>query len=373
MFNLYVVQARYGDCLLLEFGTRDLPSYILVDGGPNSVYEDHLHPILKEIKQHGGSLDVVVVSHVDDDHIVGILDLVTEILYQRDNGLPGTITISELWHNTFSQTLGSDIENRFTTFLARAGNVRQSMRVADRTNRDIAKGDDLTHAVDDLDIPINSRFDPSGIVSLGITNDPIIMKNLTLWIVGPNKTNLANLRQEWLDWLEEQEERVLVRDMGEAERAAGRADTRVPNLSSIMFLAEADGKSVLMTGDGRSDHLLDGLRQAKLLKAEGTLHVNVLKLPHHGSRHNTSKEFLQVVTADQYVVSASGRYRHPSRQTLQWIAEVAKEQGRDVEIVLTNYTSAVDQLLQIYDPVEYGYSLSEMPMGEHFKVLKLVA
>jgi hypothetical protein len=38
---------------------------------------------------------------------------------------------------------------------------------------------------------------------------------------------------------------------------AAMADRSIPNLSSIMILAEADeGKKILFTGDGRGDHLL---------------------------------------------------------------------------------------------------------------------
>lgn len=371
MFNLYVVQARYGDCLILEYATAEAPRYILIDGGPQRVYTENLRPVLQGIADKGGNLDFAVLSHVDDDHVVGLLDLLAEIQRQRNSGMPETIAIGEIWHNTFSQTLGGDVEARFNAFMGAAVPVRQAMNVADRTMRDIAKGDELTHAASALGIPINQQFDPSFLVSLGLTREPVERENLRMWIVAPNQTNLQNLKQDWLDWLEEQEDRVLVRDMGESERAAMRADTRVPNLSSIMFLAKADGKSVLLTGDGRSDHLLDGLRQAGLLDSEGKLHVDVLKLPHHGSRHNISKEFLQAVTADQYVVSASGRYRHPSRQTLEWIAEVAQEQGRPVEIILTNHTTSVDQLLEGYDPNAYGYSLTEMPQGEHVIVLEL--
>jgi beta-lactamase superfamily II metal-dependent hydrolase len=371
MFNLHVVQARYGDSLILEYGAAQAPRYILIDGGPPGIYEDDLRPVLQGIADRGGSLDFMVLSHVDDDHVVGLLDLLAEIQQQRDSGAPETIGIGEIWHNTFSQTLGGEIEARFQAFMGAAAPVRGAMHAADRTMRDIAKGDALTHEADALDIPINEQFDPSYLVSLGLTNEPVDRENLRLWIVAPNRTNLQNLREEWLEWLEEQEDRVLVRSLEEAERAATRADTRVPNLSSIMFLALADGKSMLLTGDGRGDHLLEGLGQAGLLDASGRLHVDILKLPHHGSRHNISREVLQAITADRYIVSASGRYSHPSRQTLEWIAEVAREQGRQVEIAVTKRTKSVDQLLERYDTDEYGYCVTEMPHGAHALVLEL--
>ena len=37
MLNLHVVQALYGDCLLLEYGEAEQPHFLLIDGGPDAV------------------------------------------------------------------------------------------------------------------------------------------------------------------------------------------------------------------------------------------------------------------------------------------------------------------------------------------------
>ena len=37
MFNVYVVQALYGDCLLVEYGTPTKRHYLLIDGSPSGV------------------------------------------------------------------------------------------------------------------------------------------------------------------------------------------------------------------------------------------------------------------------------------------------------------------------------------------------
>ena len=42
---------------------------------------------------------------------------------------------------------------------------------------------------------------------------------------------------------------------------------------------------MLLTGDARGDDVLAGLREAGLLR-RSPLHVDVLKLPHHGSDRN---------------------------------------------------------------------------------------
>ncbi|HEX8031613.1 MAG TPA: hypothetical protein VF491_24260, partial [Vicinamibacterales bacterium] len=84
-FSLEVRRARKGDCLLLHYGTKADPRLMLIDAGPSSVYKPQLRPRLDEIRKKrkltdNDSLpvDVVMVSHIDDDHIKGIIDLTTE-------------------------------------------------------------------------------------------------------------------------------------------------------------------------------------------------------------------------------------------------------------------------------------------------------
>ena len=34
MFKVHAIQASFGDCLILEYGTAAAPKYVLIDGGP---------------------------------------------------------------------------------------------------------------------------------------------------------------------------------------------------------------------------------------------------------------------------------------------------------------------------------------------------
>ncbi|MGC9350007.1 MAG: hypothetical protein ACP5JG_17845, partial [Anaerolineae bacterium] len=154
-----------------------------------------------------------------------------------------------------------------------------------------------------------------------------------------------------------------------AERAARDMDTSVPNLSSIMLMAEAEGRRVLLTGDGRSDDLEEGLQRAGYLEPGGQLHVDVLKLPHHGSKRNMTEDFLRRITADTYVISASGYHGHPSKDTLQWVVTAARDQGRTIDIVATNSTRSLRDLVKTHDPDDYGYRLTVMPKATHEFIL----
>lgn len=371
MLRLRVVQAEHGDCFILGYGAPADPRYILIDGGPARVYERHLRGELLEIGDSGGKLDLVILSHVDDDHVNGLLDLSAELRRQRDRDDPEFIDVDALWHNTFSQTLGGDVEARLRSLMDEAGGTRSLMPSADKADRSIRQGDELTREVRALDIPINPEFAPRRLITVEDAPEPIRVVNLSLRIVGPTEENLEGLRKEWLEWLEEHERPVLARDPILAERAARAADRSIPNLSSIMFLAEADGKTILFTGDGRGDHLLEGLEEAGLLEPGGSLHVDVLKVPHHGSARNVTREIFETVTADTYLISADGKHGNPDLETLEWIVGAAREQGRSIEIVVTNATESTRRLVESRPPDEYGYQLVEVGPEEHIRTLNL--
>jgi hypothetical protein len=191
--------------------------------------------------------------------------------------------------------------------------------------------------------------------------------DLELTVVGPTRANLEALEREWEEWLAAREEAVASND----PQLLANSDRSVPNLSSIQLLARCEGRTLLLTGDGRSDHLLDGLGRAGLLDAAGRLHVDVLKLPHHGSDRNVTRTFFRRVTADRYVVSADGKHDNPDLATLIWLVEAAGEAGRRVEILCTNRTASTDKLQQEYPPGEHGYRLRFLPRHQHALAVEL--
>ena len=89
MFNIHAVQAHHGDCLLLEYGTPAQPRFLLVDGGPENTFDPFLRSVLAtKVAPNGGVLDRVILSHVDNDHVIGLLDLFAD-LKQHAAGNPG--------------------------------------------------------------------------------------------------------------------------------------------------------------------------------------------------------------------------------------------------------------------------------------------
>src|SRR5262245_13572254 len=89
IFTLEALQAQEGDCLLLHWGTPDKPRLAVIDGGPGRVYENALQPRLAEIRAKRDldmlTIDLVMVSHVDNDHIVGVKKFFRDLKSKVDN------------------------------------------------------------------------------------------------------------------------------------------------------------------------------------------------------------------------------------------------------------------------------------------------
>jgi hypothetical protein len=132
-------------------------------------------------------------------------------------------------------------------------------------------------------------------------------------VVAPTQARLEELRREW--------ESVPVRAQSGAA-AAAYLDSSAPNLSSIVVhLRSGTGKTMLLTGDARGDHILAGIEAAGLADESGNCRVDILKVPHHGSDRNLEKGFFERVSASHYVISGNGRHDNPSASTLDWIEE----------------------------------------------------
>jgi beta-lactamase superfamily II metal-dependent hydrolase len=366
--KLTVFQADKGDCLLL---TGKDGTTILVDGGMRASYLEHVAP---ELSKLNGDIDLLYVSHIDQDHIAGVLQLLNDAVEWRVFDFqtrqannpdakkpkhPRPPEIKRIWHNAFHDQVGKNNAKRVEDALAASAAVLEgSPREADLSEaafrRELATSVDEAIRVsyrvkpDQLGIPLNAEFERKLAM---VRDDPqtIALGGLSLTVIGPFPEDLRKLRKKWNGWLDEVESQAkldrihedMARDAqrletGEIEgfrdavvsRAlefAGSAPTRLgdrslvtePNLASLMLVVDEGGKTVLLTGDGAGQDILKGLERAGRLTPGGGIHVNVLKLQHHGSHHNLDEQFCKRVTADNYVICANGADDNPEKAALE--------------------------------------------------------
>ena len=68
--TIQMLPAASGDCIYLEFPDPDFR--ILIDGGYAKTYHKYLKKFLLNLTAEGKRLNLIVVTHIDDDHISGI-------------------------------------------------------------------------------------------------------------------------------------------------------------------------------------------------------------------------------------------------------------------------------------------------------------
>lgn len=335
MLVLEALRAKYGDSLLLHFGTEEKPRLAVIDGGPPGVFNDALKPRLDEIREERGlgestplDIDLMMISHIDEDHIAGLLQLMQKVKDLRDAKEPVPWRIRRFWLNSFDDILGNKDAS-----IASAASVMTPSSLGDMLQPEgslvlasVGQGRDLRNLLAALDLSGNPPF--KGMVLAG--HAPISLGNLKLTVVAPSRENLAALQDDW----DKKIKPILKKEKDDAARAeiASYVDKSVYNLSSIVVLVEAEGRRILLTGDGRGDHTLQGLAQAGLLDAQGRIEVDVLKMPHHGSVRDVDVDYLEKIRAKHFVFSADGKFDNPDLATLQLLSKARPDDGFTIHL-----------------------------------------
>jgi Metallo-beta-lactamase superfamily len=373
-----------GDCFLVESadGRR-----LLVDGGMRGSYTDHVAGELGRLAEQGQVLDLVCISHIDQDHISGILQLLDDHVawkvhrYQldekNDRHRPPKVSpppeISGIWHNAFGEQVGADPTRSEEALVAAgvllAGSDDEALFRPAEDRRELATS--VAEAIrvsrrlgpEQLGIEVNAGFDGPVRVPDGGPAPASDLGSMRITVIAPLEPQLEALRKEWDEWLQANEKALanIRRDAEEDESSFGLGAggsiqpmidqaaalatelgdinrVTVPNLASIMLLVEEGDSSMLLTGDGHASHALEGLTLAGKLTEERGIHVNVLKVQHHGSEYNLMPEFTRKVTADHYVFCADGEYANPDLRVLRAIIDsrLGDSTGADLDAVGTN-------------------------------------
>lgn len=350
IFSLDVQRARKGDCLLLHYGTREDPGLAIIDGGPGQVYRPHLKPRLGQIRQARSiapeaplAVDLLMVSHIDDDHINGILEMTRELVLARDSHRPLPLKVRSFWHNSFDDLVGNSPDELLSAVTASFGAAALSGEpdmegldpAAAMVLASVAQGFRLRDDARKLNFRLNPEFQ-GRLVMATPDSQPVDMgRGLNLMVAGPMQADLLALQKDHDAFLKARRD-----DKPAAASLAALTDNSVANLSSLVLLAEVEEKRILLTGDARGDKILKGLELTGLMKEGGTLHVDILKMPHHGSDRNVDPDFFQRITADHYVFSGNGEYGNPERSTLQMLLDVSL--GRELTVHLTYPLGEID-------------------------------
>jgi hypothetical protein len=282
-----------------------------------------------------------MVSHIDDDHINGIIELTADLIDLGEQGQPQPFEILTLWHNSFDDMLGNgDFEmfSELSEAAVSAASTSPVLRLASADDRlaavlaNVPQGRELRRNAGALSLlPANAPF--KGLVMAKDAAPVLDWDGIKMTVIHPNERRITALHKLWEKALETAKEKG---DPSVLE--AAYLDTSVANLSSIVVLLELGGKTMLLTGDARGDDIVAGLQRAGLLGEadDDSFSVDLLKVPHHGSDRNVSTRFFRQVRAKHYVISGDGGHDNPDIATLKMIADARDDNAFTLH--LTNRT-----------------------------------
>ena len=307
MLEVTALPARQGDAIWIRWGAEDDPHQMLIDMGTEEIGK-RIRSDLEALPEASRKLDLLVVSHVDRDHIGGVLTCLAEA-----DPLPG-LEIADVWFNGFTHLSGGRVtaDPSLRPMGPAQGERLASWLRKQRWNRSFDGG------------PV--QRDPSEAPKTVKLHD-----GLQLTILGPTPKRLEEFIPTWKDEVEAALEKGTLTDVSPGLRPMGSseppeleepgdletlaettnsADGSEANGSSIALLLEYKGRRVVLAGDAFSEDLVEGIEA--VAGADGRLAVDLFKLPHHGSKKNTFRDLVESVDCGQWLISTDGtQFKHP--------------------------------------------------------------
>ena len=313
--KLRCLKAEHGDAFIIEIGEAPEKHYIVVDGGPSSKY--CIDDIVEELNKLP-SIDLMVLTHFDDDHIAGLIEYVKQ-------HKSGDFPVERIWANCAKSV---------PIHISSAISYTQAETLDKLLNK---IGEEHAFVRDENINNTLPTFD------LGFCKIQILSPTPEALIVNTKKYKEVAIIAST---------RVNADCKKPLEELATNVNTHkkdgedVINRSSIAFTIEAEGKTLLMMGD--ADPWIVHAKLKELgYSEEKPMKVDVMKVSHHGSRNNTCNELLDMLDCNNYIISTNGGYGnsyHPDRESLaKVLCHPKRYKGKPVNLYFNYEQKQIEQ------------------------------
>lgn len=321
--NVYIdiLQAGYGDSIFISINKENSSFNVLVDGGLASTYYNvkerrnpmgPLRALLSHLKDKGHYIDLLICTHVDDDHIGGIRKW-----FEMD--FPTDDFVREIW-------------------------INDDVLIADRhdLNNTSAHAASIIDKLKELHIQYQNNI---------VTGFSKKYEFCSINVLAPSSAHhnvIAHDIHESLDNASSEKENNKKTFMELVHEDWNMQENTPENDASIAFELECwDGVKLLLLGDANYQDYMEGLKLFHPDKEE-KLEYNIVKLSHHGSRNNYHPDFLKRVHTPYYIVSTNGgKFKHPDKEVLAQII------CNTDSVILFNYKKRMQELIQEQDRLDF--------------------
>lgn len=377
---LKIFPAINGDAMLLNLAGFNL----LIDSGYVETYSHYIKPALAEIQASGGKLGLMVITHIDADHISGAIKFLSE---QQQAPV---ISVENIWHNSYrhlSKFISTTVLDSFNGKDVETLPAKSIIKHDEQKDKEISasQGSSLATLIQKGNYPWNRHFKQEA-VSIENETTLKLTDKISLTLLSPNNEKLEDLYKHWKKELfklgyrvdehnkpfddafefiigtEKDQRRVTNKDVSVKKvelnilaAADFPEDDRISNGSSIAFFVECDGRKVLFLADSHPSLIVSSLK--KIFKEQDfPVKFDAIKISHHGSIQNTSRELLSVIDSENFIISTNGTsYNHPDIET---ISRIVTRKSNFKRTIYFNYSTEASSAID--DPklmAQYNYDV----------------
>lgn len=379
--NIKMLQAFEGDCIFLQFIYEDNMFNMLIDSGPIACWNASLKCFLDELIEENRKIDLMVLTHIDSDHIGGALKLFKEDKYYS--------LIKNIWFNGLDQIVNvSKLKPDVKDEKVYRKVIESHIPLNDCMEEKISakQSESLSKLIEEAQVPINSIC--AGKAVCDTTSQLMITDDFYIDVLLPSMNRLNNLLQVFkkelnminmgvklsvtddsktafeYTLLDEMDNTVIsepinsnslnLQDIEEWALIASAEDHSITNASSIAICISFYGKKYLFPGDAVEEDLVNALSNWSYSKNQNLV-FNVIKMPHHGSNKNCMN-LLDVIDGEYYFISTDGnKFEHPSKET---IAKIITRPSKIKRTLLFNYDNTMFNLFSdVANQEKYNYQV----------------
>ncbi|WP_051119646.1 MBL fold metallo-hydrolase [Gillisia sp. CAL575] len=376
---LKVYPANDGDSLMLSVDNLN----ILIDGGYVNTYRQNIKKDLIELSKNGQALDYLIVTHIDQDHISGIVKLIEE------NNKSKFIQINNIWHNSLKHIQAKRVKNtQSRNPILESISKQNYLKEFNKGEHNISatQGSTLAGLISEGNYNWNEQFSNKAICTEN--NRVINLSNkVRLILLSPSKKQIRSLNLYWrkellkVGFIDEITEDKIFDDAFEimiskqklkkrdkTKNISGNyyeikellskpftEDNSASNGSSIAFVIEFEEKKLLFLGDAHSSVIKESLKS--YYGNQDKLNFNLIKVAHHGSFPNNDPDLISMLNADKLIFSTNGsKNNHPDRET---VAHFIDKNDTVVKFIFNYPLTQSQQLVKLKKEKSYNFEVIE--------------
>lgn len=369
-----------GDCFLIKYKEKN----IIIDTGFKKTVNNLIRD-LKLMAEQGEKIDVLIITHIDNDHIGGAITL-----FENE----GIINIEKIWHNGYLQIF--DINNILIKLdlnsEIKIKDIVSANAPLDNVNNDevgFKEAKSLEEILFKKKKAINEIIDGKAIHdSLKYTFEDA---DIEFRFLTPTLKTLDELKEDWssvLKWNDFYDEKRNIVNMPKAFEfyylnkkddkdsnyqmsnnssknidlikladSETTTDNSIINMSSISFVMRIEDINLLFLGDSTPDCVSDALERL-LVENPEYQDITLMKVAHHGSKHNISNRLLSLIKVKSFLISTNGlpiRKGKPSKPDLETIAKLVFNSPKStiyMNYLKTNYNLDVHSMIDNWNTKE---------------------